>query len=137
MKTLNELTTAQLEELKIKMSASQLAFKADKKVQQDRLDARLDRQSVNTAMRTTLESNLATATTLRDMAIANGADADTIAGAELLVTNSQTAVDDLNSPSSWVSDVDAHMVQAEIDDAEDARVRRQTQVTAINTLLGV
>lgn len=137
MKQLNELSTSELEELKIKMSAAMLAFESDKKGSQARLDNRLDRQAVSTATRTTLESNLNTAITLRDMAVANGADAATIAGAEELVVNSQKAVDDLNSPSTWVSDVDAHVVQAEVDDLQDAQTRRQTIVTEINTLLGV
>lgn len=137
MKTLNELSTEELNKLKIRMAAAEMALDAEKKAGQARLDNRLDRQQASTANRTTLETNLATAITLRDMAVANGADAATIAGAEELVTNSQKAVDDLTSPTTWVSDLDAHMIQAEVDDLEDARARRASKIAEINTLLGV
>ena len=87
-------------------------------------------------MRTTLETNLATAITLRDMAIANGADAATVAGAEELVTNSQSAVDGITSSANWVSDVDAHVLQAEIDELDQARANRASLVGQIDVLLG-
>ena len=136
MKALNELTNAQLEQLKIRYSAAELRFAADKASRQTRLDNRLERQAADTTLRNTLESNLATAITLRDMAIANGADAATVAGAEELVSNSQSAVDGITSSANWVSDVDAHVLQAEIDELEQARANRAALVVTIDGLLG-
>ena len=136
MKTLNEMSTEQLQELKIRTSAAQLEFAAEKSRKQTRLDNRLDRQAADTTLRTTLETNLATATTLRDMAVANGADSATVTGAEELVTNSQQAVDALSSSATWISDVDAHVLQAEIDELEQARANRASVVAQIDSLLG-
>jgi len=134
-KPLNELTTAQLENLKIRFKSIVLNHQAEINRRQLRLDNRVERQTVANEVLVALEDKLAKSVVVRDELINAGASAASIVTATELVASNQAALDEYDVNPSFLSEEDAQIEQAEIDELEQGRILRETKVADIESLL--
>ena len=135
LKPLNELTTEELTNLKVRLQSQVLELKNDVNRRQARLDERLSRQGESAQALSVFEQNLANAIRVRDELVAAGGSAEAIATAETLVTASQLAVDENELSPTTLTVVEAYIQQADIDEMDEGRELRETLITQIDALL--
>ncbi|MEM9023151.1 MAG: hypothetical protein AAGB22_05390 [Bacteroidota bacterium] len=132
---LNELTTVQLDNLRVRFKSIVLAQQAEITRRQIRLDNRMERQTVQNEALALLQDNLAKSIVVRDELIAAGASPEAIATAAELVASNQLSLDGYDPSPSFLSEEDAQIEQAEIDELELGRQDREAKIDAIETLL--
>jgi len=135
IKPLNEMTSARLENLKVRLKSIVLGHKAEINRRQIRLDNRVERQTVANVVLAVLEDKLAKSIAVRDELIAAGASGEAITTSTELVASNQAALDDYDVNPSFLSDEDAHIEQSEIEELEEGLLKREAKIATIESLL--
>lgn len=136
MITINDLTTSELDYVRAKWKAETQELGRSVSRKEDRLTTRLDRQAENGTALAVLEGQLAHAQTMLALAQSTGQTSEVIAGQQATVDALQNQVDDHGSTVGYITNAEAVILQMEIDELEQGKTLRNTQITAITTLLG-
>ncbi|MGD1844951.1 MAG: hypothetical protein ACFB10_06110 [Salibacteraceae bacterium] len=132
---LSDMTLSQLESLKTRIGSVILEQELEINRRQKRLDDRLERQSDDTVIRDGLKIKLDKNKQVRDELVAAGSPAATIATAQELVDEAQKQLDDSSPSTRFISDVEAHIIQSEIDELVLGLQDKATKLSSIEALL--
>lgn len=134
MITLNDLTADELQYVRSKWASEITELDKEKARKQERLTSKLESQEDDAAVKATLAADLAHAQSVRDVLIANNADAALIAAQEAVIAEKQAELSSYGLSSSYVSPTDAILQQMDLDElafAAQKRVERIAEIDAI------
>lgn len=134
MITLNELSAADLQYLRQKWASEKSEIDLERTTKAARLEKRLETQSESAVTQANLEADIAHAEGVRDILVANGADAAVIATQEAVIADLQEELDSFGASSSYVSDRSAMLQQMELDELEQDSILRAAKIAAIDAL---
>ena len=135
MKKLNEMGSEQLTYLKQKWSAEARELDLDSIRMQERLDAKINRQLMNQEELEILQQNLINAQELLSHLQSTGAPQDMIDKQQAVADSLQATVNLENKGSNILTDEEAYLQQAKIDELKLQRQYREDQIIAIDELL--
>ena len=135
MKKLNEMGSEQLTYLKQKWSAEARELDLDSIRMQERLDAKINRQLMNQEELEILQQNLINAQELLSHLQSTGAPQDMIDKQQAVADSLQTTVNLESKGSNILTDEEAYLQQAKIDELKLQRQYREDQIIAIDDLL--
>ena len=135
MKKLNEMGSEQLTYLKQKWSAEARELDLDRIRMQERLDAKINRQLMNQEELEILQQNLINAQELLSHLQSTGAPQDMIDKQQAVADSLQTTVNLESKGSNILTDEEAYLQQAKIDELKLQRQYREDQIIAIDDLL--
>ena len=135
MKKLNEMGSAQLTYLKQKWSAEARELDLDSIRMQERLDAKINRQLMNQEELEILQQNLINAQELLSHLQSTGAPQDMIDKQQAVADSLQAIVNLESKGSNILTDEEAYLQQAKIDELKMQRQYREDQIIAIDDLL--
>ncbi len=135
IKSLNELTTGQLGELKFTYQYIVRAQIADIERRKDRLDNTLDRADVDTGYLDQAKDELDRAIQNRDNAQATGSAVDAIADADAILAKAQAKYDEELKGVTVVDEIKLQVQQAEIDELQLGLQDKLDKIAAIDALL--
>ena len=135
MKKLNEMGSEQLTYLKQKWSAEARELDLDSIRMQERLDAKINRQLMNQEELEILQQNLINAQELLSHLQSTGAPQDMIDKQQAVADSLQAIVNLESKGSNILTDEEAYLQQAKIDELKMQRQYREDQIIAIDDLL--
>ncbi len=135
MKKLNEMGSEQLTYLKQKWSAEARELDLDSIRMQERLDAKINRQLMNQEELEILQQNLINAQELLSHLQSTGAPQDMIDKQQAVADSLQATVNLESKGSNILTDEEAYLQQAKIDELKMQRQYREDQIIAIDDLL--
>lgn len=135
LKEPNELTKPQLEDFKKQLEI--LVKKQARKIlrKQKRFDTRIEREFLDKTSKEQLEENLQDAIALRDDIQNNGGNSSSLATANKIVANSQAAVDGHEDDPAFYSELEAQLIQLEIDEINLVRQARIGKIAENDALI--
>lgn len=132
MKTLDQMTSGQLTYLKQKWAAEARELELDIIRTQERLDAKINRQTLNQEELAQLEQNLANAQELLTHLQNTGAPQDMIDKQQIVTNTLQAEVNRESKGINSLTDEEAFIQQAKIEELKLQRQYREDQIIAID-----
>ena len=129
------MSTAELSDLKAKLRTSVLELQSQISRDQNRLDDRLDRTTINAAQVSELQTRVDRAHNVHTALVAASAAQTDIDDAQTILTEAENELAAYNASPSVINDVDAHFTQIAIDEMEQSKTFRNTKISEIDTIL--
>lgn len=135
MKQLSEMNTEQLTYLKQKWSAETIELDREIIRAQTRLSSKLERQELDQSEIDALTDDLANAQSLLDHLTSTSAPQEMIDNQQALVTKVQGELDTESKGTNVLTDTEAYLQQASIDERLLEKQYREEKITEIDGLL--
>tara|TARA_B100000508_G_scaffold140124_1_gene140211 strand:- start:3223 stop:3627 length:405 start_codon:yes stop_codon:yes gene_type:complete len=134
MITLNNLTTEELQYVRSKWASEITELDKEKARKQERLEAKLESQGDDAAIKAGLEADITHAEAVRDLLVASNADAAIIASQNAVIAELQSELNGIGLSSSYVSPTDAILQQMDLDELAYASQRRAARIVEIDAI---